>query len=160
MVRNYTRTPGSRKYAGFTDEKLEICLNSVRSGEMSLRVAAAHYEISISTIKRCLKNVPLKKPGHPVVFNSDEEQAFASHLDKMCDYGFPVDEMDFRFIVKNYIDKQGISVKCFKDNLPGRDWTKLFLKSKPQLAIRFSNNFKRSRAVIDEDAIGEFIDNI
>lgn len=73
MVRQYQRTPGSRKYADFTDEKLNICLNCIWSGEMSQRVAAAHYDISLSTIKRRLKDISLKKPGHPAVFTDDEE---------------------------------------------------------------------------------------
>lgn len=102
-----------------------MCLNSVTSGEMSLRVAAAHYDISLSTIKRRVKsNGTPNKPGHPVVFTSDEEKAFASHLDKICEFGFPVDVMDFRYIVKNYLDKQGKSVKCFQNNFPVPDWAK------------------------------------
>jgi hypothetical protein len=160
MTRKYKRTPGSRKYADYTAEKLELCLNSVTSGEMSQRVAAAHYDISLSTIKRRLKNNVPNKPGHPVVFTSDEERAFASHIDKVCEFGFPVDEMDFRFIVKSYLDKQGRSVYCFKNNLPGRDWAKSFLRRNPQLSVRFANNIKRARAAIDESVITEYIDNL
>lgn len=51
MTQKYKRTPGSRKYGDITAEKLEICLNPVRSGEMSQRVAANHYDICLSTIK-------------------------------------------------------------------------------------------------------------
>ncbi|KAG8233623.1 hypothetical protein J437_LFUL001034 [Ladona fulva] len=58
--------------------------------------------------------------------------AFASHLDKVCDLGFPADELDFRYIVKCYLEKQG----------------------------RFANNIKRARAAIDETVITQYVDNL
>ncbi|KAG8232961.1 hypothetical protein J437_LFUL011454 [Ladona fulva] len=158
MTRKYKRTPGSKKYADFTNSTLEECLNAIRSGEMSQRQAADHYNISRSTIKRRLKNDLPIKPGHPTVFTCDEEMAFASHLDKVRDFGFPVDELDFRYIVKCYLEKQGRLVE-FRNNLPGRDWVKLFMKRHPHLSIRFANNVKRARAAIDETVITQYVDN-
>ncbi|KAG8236450.1 hypothetical protein J437_LFUL016747 [Ladona fulva] len=132
ITRKYKRTPGSRKYADFTTSTLEECLNAIRSGEMSQKQAADHYNISRSTIKRRLKNDLPIKPGHPTVFTSDEEMAFASHLEKVCDFGFPVDELVFRYIVKCHLEKQG----------------------------RFANNVKRARAAIDETVVSQFVDNL
>ena len=74
--------------------------------------------------------------------------------------GFPVDELDFRFIVKSYLAIHGRIVKVFQNNLPGRDWIKSFSSRHPQLSIRFANNIKRVRAAIDEKVINEYIDNI
>nr|CAI5854036.1 unnamed protein product [Callosobruchus analis] len=70
---------------------------------MSEREASMLFKISRSTIKGRMKAVPINKPGHPNVFTSDEELSFASHLNKMCDFGFPVDEIQFRLIVKSYL---------------------------------------------------------
>lgn len=163
MPRNYKRLPGSRKYADFSSEKLEECLNAIRSGEMTQRNAEAFYGISRSTIKRRLKDTGtdvVKSPGHPTVFTNLEEIAFSTHLMKVCDFGFPVDELDFRFLIKAYLDKQGKQIKCFKNNTPGRDWVKLFLTRQTDLSVRFANNIKRSRAAIDETIITEYIDNL
>lgn len=160
MPRSYKRSPGSRRYADYTADQLQLCLDSIRSGEMTQRNAADHFKISRSTIKRRLKDNNSNRPGHPMVFTHDEELAFASHLDKICDFGFPVDELDFRYIVKCYLAMQGRSVKCFTDNLPGREWVKLFLKRHPQLSVRFANNIKRARAAIDEEVISNYIDKL
>ncbi|KAG8228038.1 hypothetical protein J437_LFUL007208 [Ladona fulva] len=160
MTRKYKRTPGSRKYADFTASTLEECLNAITSGEMSQKQEADHYNINRSTIKRRLKNDLPIKPIRPTVFTSDEGMAFASHLDKVCDFGFPVDELDFRYIVKCYLEKQGRSVEFFRNNLPGRDWVKLFMKRHPHLSIRFANNIKRARAEIDETVITQYVDNL
>lgn len=118
--------------------------------------------ISRSTIKRRLKNSGIdvvKSPGHPTVFTKQEEVAFATHLMKVCDFGFPVDELDFRFLIKSYLNKLGKRIKCFKDNMPGRDWVKSFLKRQTDLSVKFANNIKRSRAAIDEKTITDYIDN-
>lgn len=144
MTRNYKRLPGSRKYADFSSEKLEECLNAIRSVEMTQRKAEAFYGISRSTIKRRLKNTGIdvvKSPGHPTVFTNQEEIAFSTHLIKVYDFGFPVDELDFRFLIMSYFDKQGKQIKCFQNNMPGRDWVKSFLKRQTNL---FANHIKRS----------------
>ncbi|KAG8232065.1 hypothetical protein J437_LFUL011561 [Ladona fulva] len=131
MIRKYKRTPGSRKYADVTTSTLEECLNAIRSGEMSQRQAADQFNISRWTIKRRLKNDLPIKPGLPSVFTSDEEIPFASHLDKVCDFGFPVDELVFRYIVKCHLEKQG----------------------------RFANNVKRARAAIDDTVMTQYVDS-
>jgi hypothetical protein len=72
-----------------------------------------------------------------------EEKAFASHIHKISEYGITADKLDLRFIVKAYLTIQGRIVKSFKENLPGRDWMKLFLKRHPELTVRFAANIKR-----------------
>lgn len=64
----------------------------------------------------------LSSPGHPRVFTHKEELAFATKIDKMCEYGCPPNELDLRYIVKAYLTKQGKTVKCFCNNMPGYDW--------------------------------------
>ena len=147
MPSKYKRQPGSRKYHDYTEAKLNDCLEAIRSGEMSQRQAETHFKISRSTIKNKLKNQHTSTPGHPNVFSEEEERAFASHVDKLCEFGFPIDELDLRFIAKAYLSRQGKIVRQFKDNLPGRDWSKFFLARRPILTKRFASNVKRVRAL-------------
>lgn len=160
MPHKYKRLPGSRTYADFTPEKLEKCLEAVRSRRMTQREAEKFYKISRATIKRKLKNQHSGKPGHPRVFTDEEELAFASHLNKLCDFGFPCDELDFKFVIKAYLGRQGRTVALFKNNLPGRDWVKSFLHRHPSLSVRFAANIKRARAAVDERVISEYIQNV
>jgi hypothetical protein len=89
-----------------------------------------------------------------------EKKAFASHIHKISEYGFPADKLDLRFIVKVYLTKQGIIVKSFQENLPGRDWMKLFLKRHPDLTVHFAANIKKVRVGVSENIISDYIDNL
>lgn len=126
MPYNYKRQPGSRSYADYSNDHLQNCLEAIRSGVMTQRQAADHFKIARSTIKNKLKNLFPSNAGHPKVFTQAEELSFASHIDKMCKFGFPIDELDLRFFVKSYVTRQGKVSPCFRDNMPGRDWTKSF----------------------------------
>lgn len=156
----YKRKPGSRSYKDYTDEKLEECLEAIRTGRLSQRKAEAEFKISRATIKNKLKNRFLKKPGHPTIFTNDEEKAFASHIVLLSEFGFPVDELDFRFIVKTYLTSLGRNVTQFKNNLPGKDWVRLFLKRHQQLTVRFAANIKKVRAGVNERILTEYIRNL
>lgn len=135
-------------------------MEAIKSGEMTQRQAADRFKIPRSTIKNKLKNLFSSTPGHPKVFNEEEELSLASHIDKMCEFGFPIDELDLRFIVKNYVTRQGKKITCFSDNLPGRDWAKSFLKRHPQLTVKFSSNIKRNRAQIDEKILSDYFEQL
>lgn len=153
MPRKHKRIPGSRRYADYTAEKLEACLGAVRSGELSQREAEAKFKIPRSTIKNKLKNKHVKHIGRPTIFTEAEEECFTMHMIKLCDYHFPVTETDFRFFVQSYLDKKGMTVSRFVNNLPGPDFVKGFLKRNPILSIRFSNNAKNVRAEITEEML-------
>lgn len=138
----------------YSNVHLQNCLEVIRSCTMTQRQAADHYKIPRSTIKNELKKLFPSTAGHPKVFTQEEELSFASHIDKMCDFGFPIDELDLRFIVKDYVTRQGKNIPCF------RDWTKSFLKRHPQLTVKFASNIKRNRAQIDEKTISDYYDNL
>jgi hypothetical protein len=46
----------------------------------------------------------------------------------ISNFGFPVDKFDLPMIVKSYADRKGLAVRQFKNNIPGVEWTVLFLK--------------------------------
>ncbi|XP_050547672.1 uncharacterized protein LOC126909299 [Daktulosphaira vitifoliae] len=57
--------------------------------------------------------------------------------------------------VKFHLDQLGCTVRKFKDNRPGPDWAKSFLKRhKTSLTLRMCQNIKRNRADINS-----FFDN-
>ena len=96
---------GTRNYANYTPEALEECVEAIRSGELTQRAAETRYGIPRSTINK-LKCKHMNKVGYSRIFSEEEEElVFEQHLIKLCDYGFPVVELDFRYTVKNYFDK-------------------------------------------------------
>ena len=78
----------------------------------------------------------------------------------MSNFGFPIDAFDLRVIVKSYLDKLGLQVRQFKNNLPGQEWAYSFLKRHRDISIRFASNIKRKRAEISGNVIGEYFENL
>ena len=50
MVRDYKRKPGSWRYADYTLQQLDECLESIKNGTFSHRKAAEHFNIPRRTI--------------------------------------------------------------------------------------------------------------
>lgn len=160
MPRNQRKKIGSRPYINYTLDTLQTCLQSILSHQMTQREAAKHFNIPRSTIKNKLKGKYTNPVGRSRVFTEIEERAFEQHLIKLADYGFPVVEMDFRIIVKHYLDKKGVKIKFFKNNVPGYEWTKSFLSRHNNLSVRMSSNIKRVRAEIGINDINSYMDNL
>lgn len=94
------------------------------------------------------------------IFNPEEECDITRCIIEMSDFGFPVDEFELRCIISAYLARIGHTVKIFKNNFPGYEWTKSFLKRNSVLTTRFASNIKRARAKINESTLKEYIDNL
>lgn len=69
--------------------------------------------------------------------------------------------MDLRFIVKMYLDKQGLTSKRFKKNSPGVDFVQSFLnRHKDKISLRVCENIKRARAAVSPQVIKQYLPNI
>lgn len=78
------------------------------------------------------------------MFSCEEELlSFVNCITKCAEFGFPLDSFDPRMIAKSYLDSKGRKVKMFKNNVPGSEWVKSFLKRHPALTgVRFAANIK------------------
>lgn len=80
---------------------------------------------------------------------------------QLSDYGFPLTDLDLRFIVSGYQDRIGRIVLQFKmGNMPGKEWVKSFMKRHAELTKRFVANIKRARAAVDEEMLRKYVDNL
>lgn len=159
MGRVHKRRPGSRRYCDYTSETLEKCLTAIQNG-MTQRKAEETFKIPRRTINNKLKKKHSLKPGYPPIFTADEEEAFVSCIQSASAFGFPVNEFELRCIIKTYLQRQGRTVKRFKNNFPGREWIKNFLKRHQELTVRFASNIKRSRAAINKETLTEYFENL
>jgi hypothetical protein len=92
---------------------------------------------------------------------STEEKKIVDALIFGANYGIPFTENDLRRFVQNYLNRKGVRLLTFVNNLPGKDWTKRFLlRNKQHLTIRLSENTKRCRAQINVDKVNEYFDNL
>lgn len=160
MVRVYKKKIGSRNYCNYTPQTLETCLNAVRSGIVSQRKAARMYSIPIATLKNKLKKKHVKTVGGQKVFSDNEEKSFVQHLIKLSEFGFPVIAEDFRQMVRHYLNKKGVNISQFKDNLPGSDWLKRFFRDHPDISVRVAQNVKRVRAGVSHETLRTYMEHL
>lgn len=160
MPRTYKRRIGARHYRNYTNERLEEALDKIKSKSISIREASKQYGIHRNTLCLKLHDKHKKKHGQQKVFTDEEENLFSAHLITMSTFGFPLTTFDLRCVIKSYLDRQGKSIKCFKENMPGTDWVKSFLKRQPNLSQRVAQNISHARAATDEQIIKDFFDHL
>lgn len=93
-----------------------------------------------STISDKLKEKHPKNIGGQTKLTSTEEERLVLAINTAAEWGFPLTEQDIRILVKRYLDKKGVQLKPFRDNKPGREWSKAFLsrhKTQPDFAKRY-----------------------
>ncbi|KAJ8967954.1 hypothetical protein NQ317_003544 [Molorchus minor] len=119
---------------------------AVRGGRLSMRQASEHYGVPYSTVQRRFHGKHPLKYGRQQVFGGAEEQRIKNTFEICAEWGFPLRSTDIRIIMQNYLNKLGKTETRFKENLPGIDWFKSFMKRHPQLTIKLAENTKRVRA--------------
>lgn len=159
-MRKYKKVPGSRVYQNYSEGTLRSALNRLKKGHITLRRASEIYGIPKSTLQRHSKSVQ-GKHGGPTVLSHAEETRLVELITLAAEWGYPLDKIDCRYIVKGFLDRKGVKVKKFKNNLPGTDWARLFYqRHKDILTERLCENIKRSRAAVSEDTVNLYFDNL
>ena len=156
------KMPGQkRKYRSYSPEAIEMATMLAREGSLTLREASAMYAIPIGTLSNKMKGKHMNVVGRQTVFDETEEKCFVHHLLTVAEWGFPMDRLDLAFMVKAYLDRIGRVVKCFRDNIPGKDWVASFLKRyRGEMSLKKCPNLKATKAHITADIIHSFFDNL
>ncbi|XP_003241645.2 uncharacterized protein LOC100571097 [Acyrthosiphon pisum] len=160
MVRVYQKEVGNRPYANRRDEVVEEALQKVADGELSILRASKMYNIPYGTLHNRFNGKHGKKPGGQTIFSDEDEKNMIAAVSKCGDWGFPLTLMDLRLIAKTSLDKRGIIVQKFKDNLPGDDWARSLLKRHNTLTQRITTNISRCRAEVSPATINSYFDNL
>lgn len=155
MVRSYKRQLGSRPYRNYSVEVLRAAVADVKSNKKSIREASEFYGIPKSTIGDKVKGTHDKNSGRQPVLNTDEEANLAHGISTAATWGFPLVEYDV-----SYLNRKGVQIYRFSDNLPGVDWVKKFLSRNRQLSVRLAQNIKRSRASVNHATIQQYFDEL
>lgn len=146
MPRTYKPKPGAKTYKKVDEKTLEMAKRAIASG-LSYRKAGEKFGIPKTVLNRHIKNPDTKKQGGQVVLSEVVEKRLVERLITCANWGYPMDTLDLRMIVKSFLDRRGVNEQRFKDNLPGREWVSSFLKRhKKKLSQRMCQNIKRSRA--------------
>ncbi|KAK3894534.1 hypothetical protein Pcinc_001690 [Petrolisthes cinctipes] len=156
MPRSYKKRPvgaSSEGRGGYRIDKAESnfqkACDAIRNGDMSVRQAAKQYGFSKSTLHDAVTRKHIKHSGGQTVLTIEEEARVVENLLTLSQWGFPLDSFELRLLIKQYLDRRGVEVKRFKNNLPGCDWAQSFLKRhRSELSHRLSQNIKVARAKV------------
>ena len=107
MPRNPERALGTRPYRNYTEESLNEALQAIKNKTLSIRQAASKFGIPKNTLHLESQEKHSNPVGRASVFTNEEELQFVGHIIAVSNYGFPVDKIDLRFIVKSYLDRCG-----------------------------------------------------
>ncbi|XP_020298074.1 uncharacterized protein LOC109862427, partial [Pseudomyrmex gracilis] len=93
--------------------------------------------------------------GPPTVLSCEEENRIKQWIiDKAC-IGYPMHPNIVKSAIKNVLDKAP-RPNCFKNNMPGQKWLKLFLKRHPEIGLKYAEVLSRSRASVTEENIRQW----
>jgi hypothetical protein len=160
MPRTYVRRrPGKRKYQTYSEQTLQKCLDAVKSGKLSEKKAAEVFKVPRSTIQNKLKGLHQQKVGRGNVFTEEEEKIFESRVVLLCDWGFPINFQDLRILISSYLNKQKRSEPRFRNNVPGDEWIRSFIRRR-KLTHRCASNIKRKRADISKESLERYFRNL
>lgn len=157
MPRKYVSIKKCKQY---DPELIKKALNEVEDGG-SFRKVAQKYGIDHTVLYRHMKRGVTKKKGGQTALSETDENRLVSRLQICSDWGYPIDSITLRLLIKDYIDRQGKTVPKFRDNMPGPDFVYSFLeRHKNKLSARMCQNIKRSRAAVDEQTINDYFDHL
>lgn len=107
---------------------MEEAIAKLKKGK-SLRKVAEKYSLSTTTLHRRLKmGKQLKKKGGETALSTEEEDVIVDWIQICSDWGYPIDSLILRLLIKDYLKKERKIVRKFKNNCPGPDFVKSFLK--------------------------------
>ena len=162
MTRKYKKVVKTKKkrYGGYTKKDLEDALAAAQGG-MHLRDAEDQYRVPKSTLQRKACGKQMKSIGGQTALSSDEEDTFVNHLIILSEWGFPFSKLDLRLVVKSYLDKSDRIIKKLKNNIPGEEWARSFLKRHSQrIRSRTCQNIKTSRADLTSETFVQYFNNL
>lgn len=161
MPRKYIRKLGGRAINTCDPDKMKKAVEAVRQENMTIRKAAVKFGVKKSTLADRVNEKHGNIQGGQTVIPVEIENIMVDRLLLCAEWGFPLTLLDLRLMCKGYLDRRGITVKKFKNNYPGIDWSKSFIsRHKGQLSERLSQNIKLNRAAVGPDSVNAYFRNL
>ena len=143
-MRNYKRTRGSRPYkTTYTEENLQHAISAVKRGK-SIGNASKMFSVPKATLARKVNGKCVKKNGGQLALSVENEDRLSKIINQVALWSVPFDSLDIRYLVKFSLDKEGIRHRTFRENLPGVDWLKGFMR-RHNLTLRQADSVKPKR---------------
>ena len=158
MPRIYKRKNGAAPYlTGYTSKQMDKAILDVKSGK-TVSKSASDNRVPRMTLQDRMKNLHSKRHGGQLYLSAGFEKAVVKVLDQLHSWKHPLTEKELRRLVRNYLNLRGVRSQ-FRDNHPGRDWAKNFIK-RHSLTERFPTKIKPARAELSKNDIKTFFEHL
>lgn len=95
--------------------------------------------------------------GRRPALSRREENNIVEAIKFAADFGIPFTKHDLCAFVQGYLNRKGIRISMFTENLPGSDWVHSFLRRhKQDLSVRLAEKMKRCRTELNEELINSY----
>jgi transposase-like protein len=144
----------------YTPEDMVAAVEKVTNEGWTVARAAREHGVPRVTLLDNVKGThKTGAPGRPTVLSKCEEEVLVSRIVLFGQYNYPVSKRHLRDMVKAYLDKRRDTI--FKENRPGKNWVKAFLKRHAdQVVVRTPTNIRRSRAAVSPAEIRQYFANL
>jgi hypothetical protein len=131
----------------WTEEVMQIAIQSIKTGERSIRNAAKFYSIPASSIGDWLNGkTTTKRLGHGTYLTEVEERELKTWAFRMQEVAFCVTLPILKNTVREIIRKFP-RVHPFKDDLPGQKWWERFKCRHPDVVLRCGEGLEMKRSM-------------
>ena len=137
----------SRKNKNYSRASLELALEGIQSGRMSIHKASLIFGFPHSTLhlkknNKCSRD----SPGKPTKLSKDEESQLVKYILEQADRGFPVNVETVRAKANEILSlRPGKTIKV------GQKWPCNFIKRHQQILQRISMKVSRAAVEVPED---------
>ena len=96
--------------------------------------------------------------GRPQQIPVRVEEILARRMDAVAEWGWPIGRFELKLMVKDILDRQGVTSTCFSENTPGDDWVENVVQ-RNKMSKRAAANITRARAGVDGEAVNQFFNH-
>lgn len=146
MVRQYVK---KRPEPAYTLEDIRAAVNDIRHHRRSYRQAAEHYNVPRSVLCHRITgrktSLEVKGAGRPTALTADNENQLEELILARAKFGYPMDKQELLSFVKDFCNEKNIRTP-FRENQPGHDWYKNFMKRHERLSLKKPQSLQNKRA--------------
>ena len=159
MVRNYKPNPRAKTYVKHSSETIKKALVDHEKG-MSFWNSSRKHAVPIAVMCRRYQNPNMKTHAGQTAPSKELEKYMAEKIAVCAMWGYPLDNFDVRYFVKGDLDKRGIGINCFKNNMLSKEWVESFVKANSDLlSHRICQNINPFRASVSPEIVEKFFVN-
>ena len=142
----------------WTEESMKIAIESIKSGERSIRNASKFFSIPASSIAD--GKTKKKRHGFNPYLTEAEESELKAWCFKMQEMAFSVTLPILKNTVKDIVTRHPRK-HPFKDNRPGQTWWQCFKSRHPEVVLRVDEGLEMKRCVgLNKVSCSRFYDNL